>query len=109
MFKFSLEADKKRVLNSGSWHFDRALIVLQEPSGIGSLKQQSFSHASFWIQIHNVPLMCMDVSTIRELELRVGKVEDIGIDAQGQCFGEFVHFRVSVDITKPLKMIIVLK
>ena len=73
MFKFSLEVDKKRVLNIGSWHFDRVLIVLQEPSGIGSLKKQSFSHASFWIQIHNVPLMCMDASTIKELGSRMEK------------------------------------
>ena len=49
MFKFSLEADKKIVLNGGPWYFDRALIGLQEPSGIGSIKKQSFSHASFWI------------------------------------------------------------
>ena len=58
MLNFYLEADKKRVLNGGPWHFKRALIVLQELSGIGSLKKQSFSHASFWIQIHDVPLMC---------------------------------------------------
>lgn len=109
MFKFSLEADKKRVLNGGPWHFDRALIVLQEPSGIGSIKKQSFSHASFKIQIHNVSLMCMDASIIRELGSRVGKVEDIGTDAQRECFGEYMRIRVSVNITKPLKKIIVLK
>ena len=28
MFKFALEADKRRVLARGPWHFDRALIVL---------------------------------------------------------------------------------
>lgn len=109
VFKFLSEADKKRVFNGGPWHFDRALMVLQEPKGIGSIKKQSFSHVSFWIQIHNVPLMCMDTSIIRELGSRVGKVEDIGMDAQGECFGEFVRIRVSVNITKPLKKLIVLK
>lgn len=109
MFKFTSEVDKKRVLNGGPWHFDRALIVLQEPKGIGSIKKQSFSHASFWIQIHNVPLMCMDTSIIRELGARVRRVEDIGTNAHGECFGEFVRIRVSVDITKPLKKLIVLK
>ncbi|KAH9657474.1 putative reverse transcriptase/RNA-dependent DNA polymerase [Citrus sinensis] len=61
------------------------------------------------IQIHNVSLMCMDASIIRELGSRVGKVEDIGTDAQRECFGEYMHIRVSVNITKPLKKIIVLK
>lgn len=109
MFKFASEADKNRVLNRGPWHFDRALIVLQEPKGIGSIKKQAFSHVSFWIQIHNVPLMCMDTSIIRELGARVGRVQDIGTDAHEECFGEFVRIRVSVDITKPLKKLIVLK
>lgn len=51
----------------------------------------------------------MDASIIRELGSRVGKVEDIGMDAQRECFGEYMHIRVSVNITKPLKKIIVLK
>ncbi|KAH9680322.1 hypothetical protein KPL71_026505 [Citrus sinensis] len=34
MFKFFLEADKKRVMGGGPWHFDRALIVLTEPKEI---------------------------------------------------------------------------
>lgn len=47
--------------------------------------------------------MCMDTSIIRVLGSRVGKVEDIGMDAQGECFGEFVRIRVSVNISKPQK------
>lgn len=39
VFKFLSEADKKRVFNRGPWHFDRALMVLQEPKGIGSIKK----------------------------------------------------------------------
>lgn len=35
MFKFAEEVDKRRVMSRGSWHFDRALIVLTEPKGIG--------------------------------------------------------------------------
>lgn len=48
-------------------------------------------------------------SIIRELRSRVGKVEDIGIDAQGECFGEFMRIQVSVNIIKPLKKLIILK
>ena len=35
MFKFADEADKRRVMAGGLWHFDKALIVLTEPKGIG--------------------------------------------------------------------------
>ena len=47
LFKFGLEEEKKRVLMGGPWHFDRALLVLTEPDGIGAIKKQSFMHSSF--------------------------------------------------------------
>ena len=49
MFRFENETDKRRVLAGGPWHFNRALIVLTEPSGIGDASKQDFSHASFWV------------------------------------------------------------
>ena len=39
MFKFGTEADKRSILMRGPWHFDRALIVLTEPAGIGDVKK----------------------------------------------------------------------
>ena len=106
MFKFSLEEDKRRVLTGGPWHYDRALIVLQEPNAIGNVTEHPFSHVSFWVQLHNVPLMCMDSSTIREIGSKIGKVEDVATDATGDCFGAYVRVRISIDITKRLKKII---
>ena len=39
MFKFGTEVDKRSILMGGPWHFDRALIVLTEPAGIGDVKK----------------------------------------------------------------------
>ncbi|KAL9440757.1 hypothetical protein AB3S75_019429 [Citrus x aurantiifolia] len=44
-----------------------------------------------------------------ELGAVIGKVEEIETDAAGECFGEFLRLRISVDITKPLKKIIELE
>ncbi|KAH9718254.1 CCHC-type domain-containing protein [Citrus sinensis] len=109
MFKFGSEMDKRSILVGGPWHFDRALIVLKEPAGIGDVKKQDFSHASFWVQIHDVPIMCMHKEMADELGAVIGKVEEIETDAAGECFGEFLRLRISVDITKPLKKIIELE
>lgn len=49
LFKFASEEEKKRVLMGGLWHFDIALIVLTKPTGIGDIKNQSFTHATFWV------------------------------------------------------------
>lgn len=45
MFKFASESDKMRVLSRGPWHFERALIVLKEPSDIKEITKQSFTYA----------------------------------------------------------------
>ncbi|KAH9782148.1 hypothetical protein KPL71_008766 [Citrus sinensis] len=109
MFKFAEEADKKRVLKGGPWHFDRALIVLAEPRGIGEVAKQSFTHTSFWVQIHNVPLACMDKDFLRELGEKLGSVEEVQTDDNGDCIGEYARIRVSINITLPLERILFLK
>ena len=109
MFKFATEANKKRILTGGPWHFNRALMVLIEPTGLGEVTKQSFSHASFWVQIHNVPIMCMNEKTIREFGKEIGKVEEVGTNAEGECIGKYARLRVSVDVTKPLVKILSLE
>lgn len=71
------------------WHFDRALLVLAEPSDIGDIKKQSLMHISFWVQIHNIPIMCMAREAIQTLGEMVGIVEDIEVDEAGECIGQF--------------------
>lgn len=48
----------------------------------------------------------MDTSTIREIGVKIGKVEDVATDATRDCFGEYVRVRISIDITKRLKKIL---
>ncbi|KAL9458876.1 hypothetical protein AB3S75_007708 [Citrus x aurantiifolia] len=109
MFKFGSEVDKRSIMVGGPWHFNRALIALTEPAGIGDIKKQDFSHVSFWVQIHDVPIMCMSKDMVAELGKVIGKVEEVETDAAGECFGQFLRLRISVDITKPLKKIIELE
>lgn len=109
MFRFGLEADKRSIMVGGPWHFDRALIVLTEPAGIGDIKKQDFSHVSFWVQIHDVSIMCMTKEMATELGEVIGKVEEVETDATGECIGQFLRLRISADVTKPLKKIIELE
>ncbi|KAL9443380.1 hypothetical protein AB3S75_016688 [Citrus x aurantiifolia] len=109
MFKFGSEVDKRSIMVVGPWHFDRALIALTELAGIRDIKTQDFSHVSFWVQIDDVPIMCMSKEMAAELGKVIGKVEEVETDAAGECFSQFLRFRLSVDIIKPLKKIIELE
>ncbi|KAK9190464.1 hypothetical protein WN943_019069 [Citrus x changshan-huyou] len=83
-----------------------ALIVFTELKGIEDLAKQSFTHVSFWVQLQNVPIMCMDRRTISELGEAIGKVEEVETDANGDCMREVIRIRISIDITKPLMKIL---
>ena len=57
IFRFATERDKMRASAGGPWHFNGALIIFAEPTGIGELSKQSFNNASFWVQLKNVPIV----------------------------------------------------
>lgn len=80
-----------------------------EPIGIGDVKEQSFTHTSFWVQIHNIPIMCRAKEIIQKLGEKIGTVEDIETDGAGECIGQFARVRISVNITQPLKKVVFLQ
>lgn len=77
IFKFASASEKKRILYEGPWHFNRSLMIPAEPTGVGDIKKQDFTHTSFWVQIHNMPLMCMDKESVQEIWGKFGKVEEV--------------------------------
>lgn len=52
--------------------------------------------------------MCMNKETIIALQVPIGRVKEVEADSSGECIGKFVRLRISVDITKPLKKVVVL-
>ncbi|KAH9649425.1 CCHC-type domain-containing protein [Citrus sinensis] len=90
MFKFAVEADKKRVMGGGPWHFDGALM--------------SFTLTLFWVHLRNMLITWMHRDMVQELGEFIGSVgEFIGSVEEGNCIGEIARLRISVDITKPLR------
>lgn len=109
IFQFHSEIAKRRILLNGPWHFDKSLIVLVEPKGVGDVSQISFTNASFWIQIHNIPILCMNRETESYLGSLLRRVEDVDSGETGDCLGKFLRVRVNLDITKPLRRVLRVK
>jgi hypothetical protein len=59
IFEFSKETDKIRVLKGRPWSFDRSLLALSEFDGGIPSSLWNFTTSPFWIQIHDMPLICM--------------------------------------------------
>ena len=60
LFKFNSDGDKKKVFVGGPLSFKNVIIALTEPKGVRDLAKLDFTHASFCIQIHNVPILCIE-------------------------------------------------
>lgn len=103
VFRFDSETEKKRVLNGGPWSFNNSLIVLEEPTGSGDISKMLFNRASFWVQIHDLPVICMTKEVGWSIGSQLGRVEDIDGGATGDCLGKFLRIRISLDISVPLE------
>ncbi|KAL5763354.1 hypothetical protein ACOSP7_019618 [Xanthoceras sorbifolium] len=103
IFHFRNQLDHKRVLAGGPWSFDRWLFVLEEPSGAGHLTGMKFNEVEFWIQVHNIPIVCMN----REIGSFIGKqirvLREIDLGATGDCLGKYLRVRVRINIMKLLR------
>ena len=87
IFKFALASEKKIILYGGPWHFDKSLMILAEPTGVGDIKNKAFTHTFFWVQIHNMPLMCMDKKSVQEIGEKLVKWKKWKQMNQGSVLG----------------------
>ncbi|KAK1562331.1 hypothetical protein Q3G72_010277 [Acer saccharum] len=79
MFHFNNLGDCTRVLNGGLWTFDGALIALVEPTRMGDIGALTFCYLEFWVQIHQVPLLCLSKEIGWFLGSTVGEVKDVDV------------------------------
>jgi hypothetical protein len=102
LFEFSDEGDKLRVLDGRPWSFDRQIVVLNEFDGSTPPSQLEFNHSPFWVQVHNMPLLCMNKNVGTKIGNSLGDLADVDVAGNGLGWGSYLRLRVSLDITKPL-------
>ncbi|TXG60811.1 hypothetical protein EZV62_012174 [Acer yangbiense] len=102
MFYFNKLDDWIQVWQRGPWYFDKCLLALEKPEGIGEIAKLRFNMAKFWVQIHDISIMCKNRRTARWLAEQIGKVIEIPTDSK-ECCGKFLRVKIQVDISKPQK------
>ncbi|TXG63928.1 hypothetical protein EZV62_010922 [Acer yangbiense] len=94
--------DRKFIQAGGPWTFDRSIIAFEEPTGTREIEHMNFNRVDFWVQIHNLPLLCMteDIGTF--LGNMIGKVSDVDLLAAKNVGGRFIRARVTISTDEPL-------
>jgi hypothetical protein len=102
LFEFTDQVDKKRVMEGRPWSFDRQIIVLNEFDGSIPPSQLEFNHSPIWIQVHDMPLICMNKSVGTKIGNSLGELVDIDVAGDGMGWGSYLRLRVVIDLMKPL-------
>jgi hypothetical protein len=103
LFEFEEEDDKNRVMAGRPWSFDRHILVLKEFDGHCPPSQMIFMHSPIWIQIHDMPLLCMTKGVGSKIGDSLGELEDVDVAGDGVGWGRCLRIRVSIDLSKPLE------
>lgn len=78
---FASVGDKLRVLNWKLWLFDNSLFVLQELDGLSQLTKISFDHETFWFQLHELSIRCMNRFYGKLIGNSISKVKEMDVKA----------------------------
>jgi hypothetical protein len=103
LLEFSNVDDKRRVMEGRPWLFDRSVLVLKEIDEEIPPLQMDFSKVLLWVQVHDMPLMCMNRDVGVKIGQSIGMVEEIDVTGDGVGCGKCLRIRVYVDITKLLE------
>lgn len=99
---FKTAEDRQRILMGRPWYFDRAIVIFEEPTGTGDIRSMRFASARFWIQIHNVPLICMSEEIGFFLGKMIGEVREVDVET-GKGETRFLRVRTIIAAEEPLK------
>nr|POE84878.1 uncharacterized protein CFP56_61283 [Quercus suber] len=75
---------------------------MQEFEGELVPKEISLKCSSFWIQIYNLPLICMISGSGHKIRSTIWEVIEVDMLDKGVQWGMYLRVRVSIDTTKKL-------
>ena len=64
MFKFDDAANLERVLLYEPWSFDKHLVAFRRFEGQADPEMLVFNQTTFWVQIHNLPILSLKNDTV---------------------------------------------
>jgi hypothetical protein len=105
LFKLSKPEHSTKILKQVTWNVNGFLIILQQWHPKATLTELSFHSASFWIQVHGLPLINMSTKIAISIGNGLGnllQVDDSG--SNKKTFKSFLRLLVEIEVSNPLKL-----
>ncbi|XP_041001563.1 uncharacterized protein LOC121247253 [Juglans microcarpa x Juglans regia] len=103
LVEFEDPRDKMKVLKEGPWSFNKQLVLVKEYDGMIQIDSLNIIHASFWIRIHDLPLMAYNMYIGKLIGGLLGEFLEVDLDEGEMEWGEYMRVRVRLDISQPLQ------
>lgn len=87
LFEFTEVDDKRRVMEGRPWSFDRQALILNDFDGNTPLSLMQFNLAPIWVQVHDMPLLCMTRGVGVKIGESLGNLEAVDISGEGAGWG----------------------
>lgn len=103
LFQFEDGDDKRHVMEGRPWSFDRQVLVLNDFDGSVPPALMKFTHSPFWIQMHDMPLLCMNKAMGTRIGKSLGELFEVDVAGDGVGWRWCLRIRVGIDLTKELE------
>ncbi|XP_042964587.1 uncharacterized protein LOC122298799 [Carya illinoinensis] len=102
LVEFDDVSDKENVLREGPWTFDKHLVLFAEADGRLQVQQIKLETASFWVRLHDLPIMARNVHVGQKLGEKIDIVEEVDLEKGEVEWGEYLRVRVKLNVNEPL-------
>lgn len=102
VIKFDNLSDKNQVLHGRPWLFDRSSSPLKLFEGRLSPAKMDFNKESFWVQMHNLPLTCMNEVKGHSIGSTIGTVMDCDVSEDGTGWEKALRVLIEIHVYQPL-------
>lgn len=102
ILSFECLGNLQRIMLRQPWLFDSYLFSLKLFDGLTPPSRMSFSRESFWIQMHDLPIWCMN----EKIETNIGKsisvVQQCDVQKDGSGWENALRVCIELDLPKPI-------
>lgn len=86
-----MEVNRSRILEGRPLLFENYLLALNPLDSTLQHKKISFNSEAFWVQMHNLPCICMNQFYGSQVGSVIGNVLDVELEGDDMGWGTFVR------------------